>query len=866
MSLKKFSWRSMWRRPGRTILTVASIVIGVAAVVSVTITTTTTRNAYKLMASLVSGKADLVVEGEAETPFSSALLEQVAAVPGVQAAVPVFSQLSVMSPMDDGSDDGKDKRIKLQLLGIDIQRDSAVRDYIIKEGRSLEGSKELLLDETYARRLHLRVGDEVKLATRLGQKTIRVVGFLQLRGASALQHAGLVLLPLETAQTWFKNKGRLSSIQIVVEKDLDPAVVCERIAELLPEGVRARPPVARTQGMQEMLFSSEKGLQMTTACTLLLAAFIILNTFMMNVSERRRQLSILRAIGATRSQITGSVLREALLLGLVGTAIGIACGVGAAFVLNRSLSNVLEVPLPAMELTVLPFVLAVAFGLGMSLLGSFFPARSAGQVSPLEGMDRVSKTDLTGVPQIYIEFGAILTLATATLIVLSIRGFLPMDVAIGAGAFLLIGVVLLLPLILDPLCRFFAYCVSPLSRVESGLALRQVLRHHARSTLTVGVLFVAGAGGVGMSYSILDNVRDVQVWYRRAVVGDFFVRAMLPDNGTGKAAPLPDDLCEALRKVPKLTALEGNSWVQGSVGDLTPLVVARELPGDPLFDLVQGDPRTVRQQMLDGAVVIGSVMAQRLSLGAGDNLELDTQQGKLKFPICAVTNDYLFGGLTVYMSRDVGVRTLGVEGYAVFVIRANAEDLPTVRAELQRLCDQYGVLLHSNADITAVIDRLVTGIEGSLWGPGGPGVRRGLVRRGEHADHERAGADPGVGRVAHRGHDPDAGAADDHDPGADHGCSGLHTQRVGRSGLCLHHQPGDPRGPRTSGRVRVPSLAGPRHADRSSDRHRLGGLVPRPTGREPGRRFGPALRIASAFAFRPAAGPWGARAGASARK
>ncbi|MCY2991092.1 MAG: ABC transporter permease [Planctomycetota bacterium] len=708
MSLKKFSWRSMWRRPGRTILTVASIVIGVAAVVSVTITTTTTRNAYKLMASLVSGKADLVVEGEAETPFASSLLEQVTAVPGVKAAVPVFSQLSVMS--------AKDERIKLQLLGIDIARDSAVRDYIIKAGRPLEGGKELLLDETFARRLKLQVGDEVKLATRLGQKSIRVVGFLQLRGASALQHAGLVLLPIETAQTWFKNKGRLSSIQIVVDQDIEPETVRERIAALLPEGVRARPPVVRTQGMQEMLFSSEKGLQMTTSCTLLLAAFIILNTFMMNVSERRRQLSILRAIGATRRQITWSVLREAVLLGIVGTAIGIVLGLLAAFLLNRSLSNLLEVPLPAMQLNALPFVLAAAFGLGMSLLGSFFPARSAGQVSPLEGMDRVSKTDLTGVPKIYIEIGAILALGAATMIVLSIRGFLPMDVAIGAGAVLLIGIVLLLPLILDPLCRFFAFCVSPLSRVESGLALRQVLRHHARSTLTVGVLFVAGAGGVGMSYSILDNVRDVQLWYRRAVVGDFFVRAMLPDNGTGKAAPLPDELCEALRKVPRLTALEGNSWVQASVGEITPLVVAKEVPEEPLFDLVQGDARLVRRQMLDGEVVIGSVLAQRLSLGAGDNLELDTQQGKRKFPICAVTNDYLFGGLTVYMSRDVAVRTLGVEGFAVFVIRAKPEDLATVRDELQSLCDQYGVLLHSNADITGVIDRMVTGIEGSLWG------------------------------------------------------------------------------------------------------------------------------------------------------
>ena len=133
MSLKKYSWRSMWRRPGRTILTLASIVIGVAAVVSVTITTTTTRNAYKKMANMVSGKADLVVDGEAEAPFPSALFQQVAAVPGVKAAVPVFSQFSVLS--------ANEERVRAQLLGVDVEHDSAVRDYAIKEGRPLERGK-----------------------------------------------------------------------------------------------------------------------------------------------------------------------------------------------------------------------------------------------------------------------------------------------------------------------------------------------------------------------------------------------------------------------------------------------------------------------------------------------------------------------------------------------------------------------------------------------------------------------------------------------------------------------------------------------------------------------------------------------------
>ena len=119
MSLKKFSWRSMWRRPGRTILTVLSIVIGVAAVVSVSITTATTRNAYKQMAAMVSGKADLVVEGEGEVSFPSSLLSEIQAVPGVQTAVPVFGTLGVLHAHGE--------RIRLQLLGVDVEREDVRR-------------------------------------------------------------------------------------------------------------------------------------------------------------------------------------------------------------------------------------------------------------------------------------------------------------------------------------------------------------------------------------------------------------------------------------------------------------------------------------------------------------------------------------------------------------------------------------------------------------------------------------------------------------------------------------------------------------------------------------------------------------------
>lgn len=710
MSLQTFSWRAMWRRPGRTILTLLSIVIGVAAVITVTITTAATRRAYQQMFALVTGRAALVVSAEDESPLAETVRAQVAAVPGVTAAVPVLSRLAVLYAHQE--------RLHTQLLGVDPACDNAVRDYAVKAGRGLQGGKELLLDEAFAERMQVRVGDRVRLLTRRGLKEITVVGLLELRGASVLQHAGLVLIPLPTAQTWFAKPGQLSSLQVVVDEHADPATVRDRIAALLPAGVQIRPPAMRTQGLQETLSSSEKGLQLTTACTLLLAVFIILNTCLMNVSERRRQLSILRAIGATGGQIQRSILRETLLLGMAGTILGIAAGLAGAYVLNRALAQVLDVPMPALELSALPFVLAVLFGLGAALVGAFFPARHARRISPLEGLDRVSPQDLGGIPQVCVEAGAILTLGAATPITLAIRGFLPIEAAIVAGMFLLIGLVLLLPLVLAPLCRTAAFGLCRWAQVESSLALRQILRHRGRSTLTAGVLFVAGSGGLSMAYSILDNVHDVQRWYRQTFLGDFFIRAMVPEMATSRMASLPDEVGAELRQVPHLAGLVGYSALHTTIHDTTVMVVGRELPEPPAYDYLAGecDPNVVRQRMLAGEAVIGSVLSQRLALAAGDEITLDTQQGPKAFRICAVVNDYSSGGLAVYLHRDIGVRHLGMEGFTVYVVRAEREHLETVRQQLRQICEQHGVLLHSSADVMAIIDRMVSGIQGSLWG------------------------------------------------------------------------------------------------------------------------------------------------------
>ena len=710
MSLRKFSWRSLRQRPGRTILTVLSIIIGVATTVSFAVVTASTRDAYRNMFSLVTGRTSLEISAPGDNRFSADVAKTAAATPGVEVAAPTVRRMSTLF--------AKGQRANLQVLGVDPALDRRVRDYDIIAGRMLEDEADMLLDKSMARRFDIQLNDEVKLLTDRKLQKFTVVGLLEPQGGTALRQAGLVLITLPRAQHVFKATGKLDLLQVVARGGVDIDQLQETLQRAVGDELQVRPPSTNSQMIKETLNGSEQGLRLASLFSLLLAAFIILNTFLMNVSERRRQLAILRAIGATSRQIRTAIVGESLLLGTTGTIVGIVAGLLLARVINSSMSEILRVEVPIVDIGLKPYLMAVIFGMGMSVAGAYVPARRAGAVSPLEGLDRVARSDLEGVSWRYLAAGLVLTIVSTTVIVGGVQGWLPLIWPTYAAVFLLLGIVMLSPLVLAPLATVVAYLLRPVLKLEGRLALKQILRHRTRSTLTAGVLFVATSSGIGIAYAILDNIDDVRDWYRKAFVGDFFVRAMIPDTASGEAADLPTELYDELKAIPYITNLEAAVMVASQIGETKVIIVARDFT-DPYsmgLDLVSGDETKLRQQLRDGQIVIGSVLGMRLGLKQDDDVELTTSEGVKKFHVCGVANDYTVGGYSLYLDRSYAVKWFGAEGVDGFGVRSDPKHRDEVQAALQKLCDEHGVLLHSFADVVRQIEFMISGIVSCLWG------------------------------------------------------------------------------------------------------------------------------------------------------
>ena len=247
--------------------------------------------AYHEMFQTITGHAALEITSAGGVLLAESLLEVVRKTPGVATAVPVVQRNAIMY-YGNG-------RLKLMALGIDPLLDAAVRDYDLVEGQPLSKSAGVLLDAALAQNLGVRAGDEVKLLVRRGLVTTKVVGLVKPRSGSAVSGGGVLFMPLATAQRRFAAKGMVDRIQVVLADGADVSAVQSQLGTQLPDGLQVQPPSTRSSLAEETMLALENGLRLATAFSLLAAVFIIMNTFLMNVGQRRQQLAVMRAIGAT---------------------------------------------------------------------------------------------------------------------------------------------------------------------------------------------------------------------------------------------------------------------------------------------------------------------------------------------------------------------------------------------------------------------------------------------------------------------------------------------------------------------------------------------------------------------------------------
>jgi putative ABC transport system permease protein len=402
----RFSLRNLLVNKLRLLLTLASVVVGVSFVSGTFVLSDTMVKAFdELYTGLTSGTdvvvrsespydADITTTGGQLRPLDENVVGTVRDVPGVAAAEgSVFGFALIIDPQGDPIQPGG-----APTFGTSIPEDRQLSgEGTIREGRTPTGPDEVVIDAQTAEKAGFRVGDDVDVVFEEGRQTFTLVGIVGFGETDSILGATMAGFDLPTAQHVLGKDGLVDEVDVRAEDGVSAHELRGRIAGVLPDGVEAvtgeQVAADGTAAVEDAMGIFTTVLLVFAGVALLVGSFVIWNTFNVLVAQRRREVALLRAVGATRRQVLGGVLLEAVLIGLLAGVVGLLTGVGLATGIRALLGLTgIDVPTTSPAIETRTVVVGLAVGLLVTTVAAVLPAWSAARVAPMEALRRVVPT------------------------------------------------------------------------------------------------------------------------------------------------------------------------------------------------------------------------------------------------------------------------------------------------------------------------------------------------------------------------------------------------------------------------------------------------------------------------------------------
>ncbi|MFE4546883.1 FtsX-like permease family protein [Streptomyces sp. NPDC056785] len=522
----KATLRSFLAHKGRLLLSALAVVLSVAFVAgSLIFSDTVTRTFDRLFASTsadvtVSPRNDLdsQIPTGATPTLPASLADRLAKVEGV-AAAHVDAAVENLTIVDRKNESvGPTSGAPTIATNWQPGERSPVK---LTSGHAPHGASEALLDADTAERRHVRVGDTLTVQAQPGTFEVRIVGIATFTTTNP--GAALLFLDTPTAQTkLLGGTSAATSISLDAAPGVRDAVLKQRVAaelgsktyELKTAEEQAKDAAAQLGGFLDVIKYVMLGF---AGIAVLVGVFLIVNTFSMLIAQRTRELGLLRALGADRRQVRRSVLTEALLLGLVGSTLGLAAGIGLALGLIQ-LMTAFGMNLKSTEMVIgwgTP-VASYVVGVGVTFVAAYLPARRAAGVSPMAALADAEVAGLGRPLRVRGVAGAVVGLAGAA----ALGGCVAATKTSTAGSLLGLGVVLTLvatviagPLLVRPVIRVLGGAFPALFGSVGRMSQRNALRNPRRTGATASALMVGLAlvGGMSVASASMSKSFDEQI-------------------------------------------------------------------------------------------------------------------------------------------------------------------------------------------------------------------------------------------------------------------------------------------------------------------------------------------------------------------
>lgn len=684
----RVSVRSLLAHKVRLILTLVTIAISVTFASATLVFADTTTKSLDLFfeqepADVVVRPVDPVtVFSDGGPPpalsFAESVSADVARVPGVDTVSPSVNQEGVLI-LDPATGDpvGGASSAHIGASWSPAQLPDGAADLVADLPR---GPDQVALDATTADRLGVTPGDRIRLITPRqpdAEKQWTVTGSVDIGLAGG---ATVAVFDLPTAQRLITGPGRVN--QLLVATSGDPA----RVAQAINQSLGADSGLTAITGRQaaddaKAQVSDQIGflntlLTVFAVIAVVTAVFLIGNTFSMLVAQQSREIALMRAVGARSDQVQTGVIVQALLLGIVGTLIGVALGLYLAIGIRAGL-RLFDIDVPGGSLVISPrtLLIAAAIGIGVTILAAWAPALRAGRVSPITGLQRDPRASREAIVRRLAIAGSLATLAVLTAVVALRDSFAQNAVAwMGLSALLAVAAfVAAAPWLVRPVMTAIG---APLRSASGRLALANNRRNPRRVTATTAALTV-GVALIGMITVLTTSAT--------ATADREIDRAFGSDLSIG-APPLyrPFDhrLTEAAAAVPGVAE---HTFIRTTAGQ------RREIP-IPVFGVQpQAITDAVNLTATSGSIddvgadriALDTRLASRYGVSVGDDFTADFRTGPRTLRVVAVFEPVVvFQGILTDLATATRLGAAADQDTAAYFTVAPGSDVNAVAAEM----------------------------------------------------------------------------------------------------------------------------------------------------------------------------------------
>ena len=548
--LKTYSWQELRHHPWRTVAAVVAVMLGVALALAVQLINASALAEFSGAVSAVNGQPDLSLRAR-QGGLDDALLEPVAQAPGVAAASPVL-EVSTSVLLANA------RRQGVRLVGVDALSVAAVSPALMpqptpRDDPAAQGRFELFAPDAVflnpaARQVLAPSGDlpaTLQVQSGLERATLRVAGSVNAPGAPML------VMDIAAAQALMGRIGEVSRIDLRLAPGTDTQALLRGLA--LPPHVIAQPPGQAGERADNLSRAYRVNLTVLALVALFTGGFLVFSVLSLSVARRQQQIALLGVLGLSAPERLRLVLAESAVLGLIGSALGVALGTGLAVAALRLLGGDLgggyfSGVAPSLHWSTPAALVYGALGVVAALVGGWWPARAAAAMAPALALKGLGASGPVSRRSHRLALG-LMVLAAALAWAPPVAG-IPLAAYVSVGL-LLVGGIAALPLavgaLLDRVAPRVARLALPLLAVERSRRLRETA-----AVATSGVV-ASLALSVALTVMVASFRDSVAQWLDGVLPAQLYVRSA----GSGaQGQALPPDFVAAVRAVPGVNRVD----------------------------------------------------------------------------------------------------------------------------------------------------------------------------------------------------------------------------------------------------------------------------------------------------------------------